>query len=265
MPTTPTKRFSTRRRPSHSDMFAEVLRHAPGHRLSRSDSLKQFNERWTPWKPRKFYNKLAQILQDENCPIDAAKGPGEMIRFTGGESGGGGAGSGLHNPVATLLRFHGVRGFRGTGRHVEVTANRRVSSRAVWSTPDIVMTAPVPGHPESILVTFEVVEPHEGCDIRSVYQAHAQGTGADFSWVLFDRGTRTQWPHETDKRLIETANELGIGLISLTKPSVESMWTVERRAVRRPRDSRAARAGRCTIENLISRDSHGDQVKEEEE
>ncbi len=78
--------------------------------------------------------------------------------------------------------------------------------------------------------------------------------------------TRQNRPtHETDKRLIETANELGIGLISLTKPSVESMWTVERRAVRRPRDSRAARAGRCPIENLISRDSHGDQIKEEEE
>jgi len=221
-------------RPTHQDMFCSVLQSAPGHTLERNAFLKQFNDRWTPWDPARFFSKLDELIADDRCPIAAVGGNGGRVRYTGSESGGGATGSGLHNAAAAVLRDHGLPGSRQGTRTVVVTANRRPASGRAWTTPDLVMRHESARHPEPVLHTFEV-EPEGGFDIRSVYQAHAQGRGADFSWVVFDRGGRNDDWKPSDARIADTARLLGIGLVSFSKPSVESTWIqvvpAQRRAV----------------------------------
>ncbi|MFZ4434424.1 MAG: hypothetical protein ACOYOQ_14625 [Microthrixaceae bacterium] len=94
-----------------------------------------------------------------------------------------------------------------------------------------------------MLHTFEV-EPEDGFDIRSAYQAHAHGWGADFSWVIFDRGGRSdRWDpsSEANSRTVEVARLLGIGLVSFHKPSVESSWNMEINPQRRDTEARRNR------------------------
>ena len=82
------------------------------------------------------------------------------------------------------------------------------------------------GDPLNIVVhTFEI-ERAGAFNVCSVYQAHAQGRGADYSWVAF---------HDIGKlggrdRIYATAKELGIGLIGFTNPNNLSTWkTVDAR------------------------------------
>lgn len=205
-----------------------VLEEADGHELSRSELLKRINGRWTAWSPTDFDRKLNACLADDRCPIKAMPGEGDRVRLTGAEHGGGRTGSGLHVEARAILDRHGLPRSRGGDRSVEITANRR-SGEGVWTTPDLVMLHRPPRAACDRLHTFEV-EPEDGFDIRSVYQAHAHGWGADFSWVIFDRGGRSDgWDpsSEANTRTVEVARLLGIGLVSFHKPSVQESWNVE--------------------------------------
>lgn len=76
--------------------------------------------------------------------------------------------------------------------------------------------------------TFEI-ERAGAFDLCSIYQAHAQGRGADFSWVAFhDLGDLAD-----RDRIMKTATELGIGLVAFTKPNNLQTWTTLIEAHRR--------------------------------
>ena len=240
MPSTarPAKKIN---RATHVEMICTVLRGAPGHLLSRDDLYAGLCAAYTPWTRKDFDERLGRFIADDSIPIAEARGDGNPVRYTGSERGGGDLGSGLHNAVATVLESHGVPGAARGTRLAHVTANRRDEDGAVWRVPDIVMQVTRPSATEPMMVTFEVEQQH-GFDIRSIYQAHAQGIGADASWVLFDRGGRNDADLGTDgARIVDIARLLGIGLISFSKPSVHSTWKVIRPAVARP-STKAERA-----------------------
>jgi hypothetical protein len=114
----------------------EILEQAEGHELSRRQLLERINERWSPWSRDEFDRKLDTFIADGGCPIAAM--PGDRVRFTGSEQGGGRTGSGLHNEVRDVLDRHGLRESVQGDRSVAITANRR-SGDGEWTTPDLVM------------------------------------------------------------------------------------------------------------------------------
>ena len=72
------------------------------------------------------------------------------------------------------------------------------------------------------------VETTEGFDLRSVYQAHAQGRDAHYSWVF---GNKAPGVEKSDwSRVLWTAEELGVGLVTFTKPHAYGTWTTHRKA-----------------------------------
>ena len=110
--------------------------------------------------------------------------------------------------------------------------------KGVWTRPDCVLVY-YPARRRSLdekptLATFEIEAPCK-FDIRSVYEAHAHGFGADYSWVLFFRDVDPDLPapHRDWHRIDWAAKSCGVGLISLTNPGSASTWVAERGAVRR--------------------------------
>ncbi len=220
-------------RPSHLDMVCEVLGVAPGHTLTRDELFERLNARYTPWDRADFDSRLDRFVADDHCPIASLRGRGSKVRWTGSERGGGPMGSGLHNAVVSSLLVHGIPQTRCAERQVHLTANRRSGEGRIWVIPDVVVAGRASG--QDVVHTFEV-EPEAGFSIVSVYQAHAQGLGADYSWVLFDRGARAASDLSTvrNERIEWAARELGIGLISFSKPTVRDTWIVIRKPTRRP-------------------------------
>jgi hypothetical protein len=113
-----------------------------------------------------------------------------------------------------------------------------------WSRPDCVLVW-YPARRSRLdesatLSTYEIKAPGR-FDIRSVYEAHAQGFGADFSWVLFHRPAVLPpgGPHPDWRRIRWAASVCDVGLISYVNAGNASTWQVEARAVRR-RDSNRA-------------------------
>jgi hypothetical protein len=74
------------------------------------------------------------------------------------------------------------------------------------------------------------VEVNTGFDIRSVYQAHAQGRGANFSWVFFASSEASSPNFE---RIEWAAEELKIGLVEFKTSGASSTYKVRVEAERR--------------------------------
>ena len=66
------------------------------------------------------------------------------------------------------------------------------------------------------------METAEGFTIKSIYQAHAQGRGANYCWVIgaFTPGITD---HERD-RVLWTAKELGVGVVEFERPGAYGTW-----------------------------------------
>lgn len=72
------------------------------------------------------------------------------------------------------------------------------------------------------------VETAAGFDLKSVYQAHAQGRDANYSWVF---GNKAPGVEKSDwNRILWTAEELGVGLVTFIKPHAFGTWTTHREA-----------------------------------
>ncbi len=224
--------------PTNLEMVCRVLRDQEGQTATREALYALMSSKFKRWDRSVFDERLASYIDDDTCPIAAVKGPGQRVRYTGSERGGGDLGSGLYLAVEGVLRANGIPQTRSANREIFLTANKRSGSNEVWTVPDMVLecftkSANSPA-PTAVLHTFEV-EPEAGFSIQSVYQAHAQGLGADYSWVLFDRGGQsdTPLPEQGSERITWAAIELGIGLISFSKPSVFSTWKLIRKPKQR--------------------------------
>jgi hypothetical protein len=155
---------------------------------------------------------VTQAEDDPSTPLE--RGPGGVIRYRGSEKG---TVPGIYYDVRRVVRdYWGPRrGLRGI--EVEITASRGKRGVGVWTHPDIVMCA-LPRRRQSAdappdLHSIEV-EVWSGFDIRSVYQAHAQGKGAEFSWVFYATSNLLVPDYE---RIIDSAEDLGIGMVEFKK------------------------------------------------
>lgn len=126
------------------------------------------------------------------------------------------------------------------------TALNGKAETGVWSRPDCVL-AWYPARrcrldEPPTLSSYEIEAPGK-FDIRSVYEAHAHGFGAGFSWVVFFRPTATSeadLPHPDWGRITAVAKTCGIGLLSVTNSGNAATWWIEREADRRSDGDREA-------------------------
>ncbi len=112
-------------------------------------------------------------------------------------------------------------------RNVDVipTARSGKRKRGVWSHPDLVIAADPPRRrsiDEPRRLHAVEVETSAGFDLRSVYQAHALGRGAHYSWVFGNKLPNVD-PKDWD-RVLWTAEELGIGVVTFERPGVFGTW-----------------------------------------
>jgi hypothetical protein len=74
------------------------------------------------------------------------------------------------------------------------------------------------------------VEIYKGFDIRSVYQAHAQGHGAEYSWVFFATAPSINPPLD---RIMWAAEDLGIGMVEFDRAAASTTYKTHLLAVRK--------------------------------
>jgi len=106
------------------------------------------------------------------------------------------------------------------------TAKSGTRGTGVWTHPDLVMAAypkrRSSAHEQRRLHAIEV-ETEDGFDLKSVYQAHAQGHDANYSWVFGSKQpdvSKSDWD-----RVLWTVQDLGVGLVTFEKPHLMSTWT----------------------------------------
>lgn len=152
-------------------------------------------------------------------------GKGGVIKHRGSE---GGPVAGIYSDVARIIRDHwGPKELGLRNIDTIMTSRGGTRSEGVWSHPDMVVAAD-PARRESQqeprrLHAIEV-ETAAGFDLRSIYQAHAQGRGANYSWVF---GNTTPGVERADwDRVLWTAEELGIGLVAFEKPHAYGTYRV---------------------------------------
>jgi hypothetical protein len=159
-------------------LIVNVLVNQPKHQLSLRRLAQELD-----WDEEKFRRVVDKADQDPSIPLE--RGPGGVIRYRGSERG---ANVGIYNDVKRILERHWAPWYGLRSPRVEVTANRGERGDGVWSHPDLAMSV-LPKRRNSktdppALYSIEV-EVYTGFDIRSVFQAHAQGLGANQSWVFF--------------------------------------------------------------------------------
>jgi hypothetical protein len=74
------------------------------------------------------------------------------------------------------------------------------------------------------------VEVNTGFDIKSIYQAHAQGRGANFSWVFFASSESSSPNFE---RIEWAADELDVGLVEFKRSGASGTYRTRLEARRR--------------------------------
>ncbi len=164
---------------------------------------------WDPDKARRIAEKAAG---DPSLPISIAKG--SVVKFRGREVG---SSVGIYADVAkVLIKRFGPEEMNYRNIDVVDTSRSGTRSAGVWSHPDLVMAAN-PARRSSATEPRRIhaieVETEDGFDLRSVYQAHAQGRGANYSWVF---GSKQPGVEKNDwLRVVWTAKELALGSLSI--------------------------------------------------
>lgn len=224
---------------------------APGHKLTVPQLHRLLEQRG--WDRERI---STAIVESVACGDIHQTSGGRSLVFTDIERGGGSAGVGLYNRVKRVLLKHGLpRVYCGEPEVLE-TARLRNGDGRVWIAPDLVLRCrgrgAAHGTPK-VLHTLEI-EAASGFSIRSIYQAHAQGWGADYSWVLFKcrSGTEPLQGTPDGARMLDVARTLGVGLVSFENENSVNTWSLQRKADRRS-DSRTARR---QFANLISPATH---------
>ena len=211
-------------RRTHEELLVDVLRAQP---LQRASARKLAEE--LDWPVSKI-----QIVVDKcvaNPLIQVSRGKGGSIQFHGSEQG---RESGLYMDVNRVLTEYWAprRGLKNVRTYFTARGGKRGSG--VFVHPDLVLFADPPRkryreEPSQIHV-FEI-EHSRGFGLASIYQAHAQGRGADFTWViaandslvLLNNAERVDW----------TVENLGVGLIEFGRPGSWTTWNERHPADRR--------------------------------
>jgi hypothetical protein len=174
------------------------------------------------WELTKVNRIAAKANEDPSVSVFIAKGG--VIKYRGSERG---VLVGIYADVARVITTYW--GPREMGlRNIDAIGTARSGTRTggIWTHPDLVVAADPArrkSQSESRRLHAIEVETADGFDLRSVYQAHAQGRGAHYSWVFGDKAPgveKADWD-----RVLWTAEELGIGLVTFAKPHAFGTWT----------------------------------------
>jgi hypothetical protein len=177
------------------------------------------------WDIEKVRRIARQGDDDPSVPVHIAKGG--VVKYRGSERG---ASVGIYSDIANVFSGHWARQQLGLRNIVAVvTAKSGTRGAGVWTHPDLVVAADprrkkVAGAPPD-LHAIEV-ETAEGFDLKSVYQAHAQGRGANFSWVFGSKAPHVEPPDW--ERVLWTVEELNIGLVTFEKAHAGGTWSLVR-------------------------------------
>lgn len=148
--------------------------------------------------------------------------------------------------AASIVRLHGNSNGEAKATPYFTSRPPAGSRSGIWQNPDLVVTVRrrEGSDPREHVHAIEV-EQTNGFDIRSVYQAHEQGRGADFAWVYYAAGARSS----AEARWVRAAKELGVGIVRMPQVTVPSKWDTEVNA--KPR--KVTRADRDALFSLIDR------------
>lgn len=207
-----------------------VLERVPSQRCSVDGLASQF----PGWTRDKLERVIGAAIADPTTQVK--RGAGGFIRYTGAERFGEADRVGVYLEVQRIIEKHWEHQPQFRDVRVEIVGRARNRSGHEWSCPDLIMHC-FPGRRNSPderrqLHAIEV-ETAQGFSIRSVYQAHAQGRGADFSWVLFhqlpaDPQRSTEW-----ERMVWAAKQVGVGLVGFRNSNSYRTWTTFLEPVRR--------------------------------
>jgi hypothetical protein len=205
-------------RRTNVELIAAALDQFNNQQASRA-KLQQF----LGWDDQKFTNALERAFAEPAQRITT--GPGGVIKHRGSERFSAG-GVGIYSDVSRVISDYWAPNVL-KAREIEMRITARGGRRGAgqWTHPDIVMLA-FPGRRANrtdpkFLHAIEV-ETHDGFDIRSIYQAHAQAQGADFAWVFtfanaIDKGDRYD-------RIHWAAQEIGVGLVEFERPGSSTTY-----------------------------------------
>jgi hypothetical protein len=203
-------------------LLIDALKAQPGEQAS----PRKLGE-WLGWDADKVRRIAVKANADPSTPLFIGKGG--VIKHRGSERG---ASVGIYADVAHVIETSWGPKEMGL-RDIDTIGTARSGRRngGVWTHPDLVIAANPPrrkSQDEPRRLHAVEIETADGFDLRSVYQAHAQGRGANYSWVF---GSKAPGVEKADwDRILWTVHELKIGLVTFTKPHVFSTWVTHRQA-----------------------------------
>jgi hypothetical protein len=206
------------------------------------------------WEQGKVKRVAARGNDDPTIPVFVAKAG--VIKHRGSERG---ATVGIYADVARVIAAYW--GPREVGlRNIDIVPTARSGTRGggVWTHPDLVVAADPPrrkSQTEPRRLHAIEVETAAGFDLKSVYQAHAQGRDADYSWVFGNKAPGVAKP-DWD-RVLWTAEELGVGLVTFAKPHAFGTWTTHLTAVHKEPTVAERNLFLGRVMSKADRDAHG--------
>ena len=210
---------------SFEKQLIDVLRDQPLQRASVKKLAEKLN--WSIEKIQRVVDK--SVL---NPSSSVFRGKGGSVEFRADERGG--RSSGLYIDVERVLNDFWAprRGLKDVRTYV--TAKGGTRGTGVFVHPDLVLFADPPrkryrDEPSQIHV-FEI-EHATGFGLPSIYQAHAQGRGADFTWVIAAKDSPVILNNA--ERVDWTVENLGVGLIEFGRPGSWTTWNERHPADRR--------------------------------
>jgi hypothetical protein len=178
-------------------------------------------------------HRVVVRAETEGAPVFVGKAG--VVMFRGSERG---SDVGLYGDVLRVIETYwgprdmGLRNIKGLR-----VAHSGTHGSGVWSHPDVVVVADPRRRAEAAeppRVHAIEVETTSGFDLRSVYQAHAQAEGANYAWVFGCAvdDESVQWA-----RIMKTAAELGVGVVTFARPHAYGTWTTHLEASHRQPDT----------------------------
>lgn len=144
--------------------------------------------------------------------------------------------SALYEPVRNYLSLNLSKILsRKAGAGSPVVYVDNVSTAAgtgdgTWTRPDLAAIAFTKGmylpFLRADLHTFEV-KTAQGLDVKGVHEANAHGKLGHFAWIIFQAVGNAARSGETYDRVLSSANNLGVGVITFRCPNSADGWYVD--------------------------------------
>lgn len=205
-------------RRSYVEQLIAGLRLMPSHQASSRVLAGQLG-----WSVDRVKSVVERAERERPGHVHIGKGDIVKYRGPGIERG---STNPLYREVGRVITAHWgpkTLGLRDVAVLHTATSGRR--DGRIWTHPDLVVAA-FPRRRSSSneprrLHAIEV-EARSGFDVRSVYQAHAQGWGANYTWVF--GGASPDTDHRDMSRIVRTATELNVGLVVFQKAESYGTW-----------------------------------------